>query len=105
MIKVPERKRPDPSDSLGVLLFDAEEAYRKVALFPEENRERAWGDFIDLRGWTVKLISALQFMRGERERSRKKVEQRIEELLGCTEGSAEEVELRVLSDLLEPISG
>lgn len=103
IVHVPERKRPDPSDRLANIIFDAEEALTKVSLFPETNREKAWGDFIHLRSHTKKLIDALNFIDGERKRARAKIAERIESLAGCTEGSAEEIELRVLADLLEPM--
>lgn len=102
IVHVPEPKRPDPLDRIAVLLFDAEAALKKVSLFPELDRAKAWPDFINLRSWTATLIKELSFMHFERKRARAKIEERIADLSGCVEGSAEEVELRVLSDLIEP---
>lgn len=95
-------KAPDPKDEIAVLLFNAEQAFKKVAIFPELRREQAWSDFISLRSWTEKLIKALNHIHSDRKRAKAAIERRCEELAGCTEGSAEEVELRVLSELLEP---
>lgn len=101
-IIVPKPKLPDLNDRIAVQLYDAERAYEKVAMFPEDDREKAWPHFIALRKVTKGLISTLDHMHGERKRARATIERRCEELAGCTEGSAEEVELRVLAELIEP---
>ena len=101
IMHVPEPKQPDPNDRVAILIFNAEAALKKVSLFPELDRAKAWPDFISLRSWTAELIKELHFLSMERKRARAKVERRIEELAGCVEGSAEEIELRILSDLLK----
>lgn len=103
IVHVPKPKQPDPNDRIAVLIFNAEAALKKVSLFPEADREKAWADFIDLRAWTEKLIKALLAVDSSRRRARAKIEQRMDALSGCTEGSAEEVELRVLADIIEPV--
>lgn len=100
----PEPKPPDdPNDRIAMLIYNSEVALRKVHLFPELDRAKAWPNFIELRSCTDKLIKELYFLHSERKRARAKIEQRMEALVGCTEGSAEEVELRVLADIIEPI--
>lgn len=99
----PEPKLPDdPNDRVAVLIYNSEVALKKVSLFPEMDREKAWPDFISLRSWTAKLIKELHFISAQRKRARTKIEQRMEALAGCIEGSAEEIELRVLADIIEP---
>lgn len=100
----PEPKSPDdPNDRVAVLIYNSEVALKKVSLFPELDREKAWPDFISLRSWTAKLIKELHFISNQRKRARAKIEERMEALAGCVEGSAEEVELRVLADIIEPL--
>lgn len=83
----PEPKSPDdPNDRVTVLIYNSEVALKKVSLFPELDREKAWPDFISLRSWTAKLIKELHFISNQRKRARAKIEERMEALSASTRG-------------------
>lgn len=101
ILHVPERKAPDPSDKIAMLIHKAETVLKLVSNFPERDRERAWANFIELRGIAKDLIDQLGSLDKDKKRLRAKLSKRADDLVGCTENSPEEVELRVLSDVIE----